>query len=201
MCVLVSAVAPVVSEAIQIQAVRVGSEVVMGCGVRGEEYDATWTMGKTIIASSNGTSMSKSHDNFENDNDIFFQDGRYTVLSNNSLVINTSRHSNSGCYTCTASNRAGSVKAKVQLIVTDDGRPTLRAVTSSLCDPISNSRTDNSSSSPACLLATDVVTTTTEGCKVLRDMSREEGKRSSVETIRGGQSEVTFLHYVMMTSL
>ena len=124
---------------------------------------------------------------------------RYSVLENGSLFIDTALHGDSGCYTCSASNPAGTSSASVQLIVTHNGQPTAGSVAASLCVSDTNDSIDNStSSSPACSLATGPITTTTpEGCRVLEDVSRDERNRASVETVVGGQGS-DFYHQLNM---
>ncbi|CAI8056997.1 Transmembrane protease serine 3 [Geodia barretti] len=167
-------IAPVVSNVPLIQTVIAGTLVTVRCDVMCEGNDIiTWTKSGRIVANSNGTSLRS----------------RYSVLENGSLFIDTALHGDSGCYTCSASNPAGTSSASVQLIVTHNGQPTAGSVAASLCVSDTNDSIDNStSSSPACSLATGPITTTTpEGCRVLEDVSRDERNRASVETVVGGK--------------
>ena len=56
---LLCAVSPVVTDAMQIQPVSEGVQVVMVCGVRTENNDIIWTHRKRVVGSSNSTSESQ----------------------------------------------------------------------------------------------------------------------------------------------
>ena len=104
-------------------------------------------------------------------------DPRYSILSNGSLIINSSHLGDSGCYTCTASNEAGNTSASVQLIATESGRPTAVAVAASLCN--SSDRDDIIGSNTTTVAGAcrhgntdwEGGGVTDEGCEVLEDVS------------------------------
>ena len=102
-------------------------------------------------------------------------ESRYTILSNGSLIISDSNLGDSGCYTCTVSNKAGNTSANIQLIATINGRPTTPAVAASLCtSPNNDEKLDNNATMTTggcCHGYTNDDDVTDDGCYILEDIS------------------------------
>lgn len=111
LCLYVCAVAPHVTAAPREQTLSEGDRGIVVCLVTDGIREVEWKRNGVSVARSNSSSSSSSN-------------GRYTILPSGSLRISAVSQQDTGTYTCTVSNRAGSDSKEISVNVYQEVRKT-----------------------------------------------------------------------------